>query len=69
MKTITAKFKGEDGSLGFRAGSQYKLDVECNIESIGDVSVQSTGVLNKGQTCVYSSILKFLDNWTDIKTQ
>lgn len=68
MKIITARFIGEDGSLGFRNGVLYKLELDCNTEEYGDVSVQSIGVLNKNQGCIYDSVIKFLDNWTDIKT-
>lgn len=65
MKTITAKFIGEDGSLGFRNGSKYRLQVSTSTEGI---VVKSTGVLNKGAVCVYVNVSRLLDNWTDIVT-
>lgn len=68
MKTITAKFKGEDGSMGFKNGSRYKLVVTSLTRPLKHISIQSVGVLNTGGICVYSSAIKFLENWTDINT-
>lgn len=68
METIAATFNGKDGSLGFRTGNRYKLEIECNTGEMGDVSIRSIGNLNIGQGCIYKNVIKFLENWTNINT-
>ena len=65
MRTITAKFVGEDGSLDFKNGSKYKLTVHINTHT-NEIIVKSIGVLNTGAICVYTNIYKLLDNRSEI---
>lgn len=65
MRTITAKFVGEDGSLDFKNGSKYKLTVHINTHT-KEIIVKSIGILNIGAICVYTNIYRFFDNWSEI---
>lgn len=53
----TFQFKGRDGSLGYYNGELYNLTVTVNCASITIVRDDGTG------TCVYSNIVKFMENW------
>lgn len=55
---IQARFVGQDGSLGYRHGSTYRLNVWLN--SVRDIE----GV---GLECPYSNAEAFLRNWSDIR--
>ena len=63
---ITATFKGEDGSLGFKKGEKYEINLrtKCN----GSVSIyhHRPEHLLDNQTCLYQSFRAFLLNWKDI---
>lgn len=59
---IKAKFIGEDGSLGYKYGKIYKLNIN------GFYSTTTIRILrddNQG-VCEYSSFEKFLENWTNV---
>lgn len=58
MKRFKARFIGEDGSLGYKNGEIY------NLQMIGMIIQRTDG---KG-TCTYESLSSFLKNWTDIQT-
>lgn len=72
MKTITARFIGEDRSMGFRNGEVYKLQIYNGDREGGfirtGVRVVSRGDKNRNCLCDYDNLKGFLDNWTDIKT-
>lgn len=53
----TFKFKGRDGSLGYKNGELYNLTVIFSGTPITIVRDDGTG------TCVYSNIVKFMENW------
>ncbi len=80
--TVVAKFIGDDGSLGFKHGVKYKLSVSDNLSGIvdpkfkdADIIINRLGTLKDNimtkdsgkHTCVYSNIVTFLENWTEIK--
>lgn len=63
MKKVTATFTGKNGSRGFITGNTYTL----LIHHLGDTSSLEI-VREDGQgDCEYSSIITFLNNWTDIQ--
>lgn len=64
VKLITANFDGEDGSLGYGLGKEYKLRLKCL--NSGRIRVEDLDRPNG--TCTYANMVKFLDNWTNIKT-
>lgn len=55
MKIITAKFIGKDGSLGYKNGSNYQIQILPHSNAI----MRSDG----SGKCVYSSIYSFFKNW------
>lgn len=59
MKIITATFKGKDGSMGFRTGISYQLIVIKLLKG-------RFAVYNSSKSCVYESIISFLNNWEKI---
>lgn len=54
---VKAKFKGQNGSLGFFKGAIYWLKFEANKK------VRVTPVGDSGKPCLYDSLKLFLDNW------
>lgn len=63
MKTITAKFKGKDGSLGFKKGEVYTISIDQKVK--GDISIKTTNLkkAEKAKVCKYNTIVSFLSNW------
>lgn len=53
---VTATFIGKDGSLGYKNGATYRLQIIGNTIMRGD----DTG------KCPYGSIAAFLKNWTGV---
>lgn len=53
---IEATFKGDDGSLGYRANNRYVLKVD-------DMEISRIDGTGK---CVYDSLKSFLRNWSSI---
>ena len=71
MKTmiITARFKGQDGSLGYKNGKNYKL--RLTHDNGDEISIQDTSK-NPAGNCRYSNMLTFMQNWenvTDVTAQ
>lgn len=64
MKKITATFKGDNHSLGYITGNEYKLTISQNVRQ-RTISIHRED--GTGQ-CEYSDTLLFLENWTNIKT-
>lgn len=64
MKVIQAQFKGEDGSMGFRTGKVYKLEI---VEIILPKFVTKWKVMIMNTpvniTCPYTSWDTFKQNW------
>lgn len=82
MRYITATFKGKN-SLGYEHGKTYKLRVWAGkkpgtLDALAfNLTIEHPILIARATTefgydggglCPYSSILTFLDNWTDIKT-
>ena len=81
MKIIKATFIGKDGSMGYKKGKQYLLQVWPG-EEPGVMSALSYNMFKDSQiyikrhpdpynslgTCPYKNIEAFLANWTNIKT-
>lgn len=63
MKKITAKFKGKDGSLGFKKRDIYTLSIDQKVK--GDISIKTTNLKKseKAKVCKYNTVLSFLSNW------
>jgi hypothetical protein len=57
---ISARFTGAPGSLGYQSNKRYQLTVFSG-EKIIIRRKDDTGY------CPYSSIITFLENWSDIK--
>lgn len=53
---ISAIFTGTDGSLGYVNGRTYLLTLS---QVLGNIHIEGEGV----RPCVYSSVVKFLENW------
>ena len=69
---ITATFKGQNGSLGYKTGKEYKLRVintqrNRRVNSPEPVQVEIQDMSNKASNCGYSSMITFLQNWTNVK--
>lgn len=65
---IGATFKGKDGSVGYRTGRVYLIDVLISADDPFAVmvsldSVQSSSTTIDYQTCPYSTMQAFYDNW------
>ena len=65
---IRAKFKGKDGSLGYRTGRNYTLNFGLSVpynstKSCIEISVFNNNEWDRNTTCRYSSLKKFLENW------
>lgn len=56
--TVVARFKGQQGSLGYVCGKVYILTIHNNYIKRAD----GTGV------CPYSSLEAFFENWTVVET-
>jgi hypothetical protein len=73
MKTITARYIGEDGSMGLRRGETYEMLIQrlplwsWRGSTIQIILPHPTRLFPMGVP--YRSIETFLDNWTDIKTR
>lgn len=64
QKIITAVFKGQNGSCGYHTNKEYALKIRelpnCNIH------IELAGE-NEQNVVEYSTIITFLDNWSEIK--
>lgn len=61
---IKATFKGEDGSLGYRFGESYLLKLTQPRQLYGaKIQIECIG----HEPCIYSTLNKFLDNWTHVR--
>ncbi|MEK6829064.1 MAG: hypothetical protein AABY15_02975 [Nanoarchaeota archaeon] len=58
---ITAKFKGQDGSLGYETGKPYTLKLSHS----GGYNIQIERATGGGD-CEYQSMISFLNNWDEI---
>ncbi len=66
MTKIYAKFIGEDGSLGYKNGREYILEVEATSGFKTGHTIEISRE-DGGGFCPYKNIETFLENWTDIK--
>lgn len=57
---IKAKFKGANGSLGYKNGSNYKLRFTV---SDGQITITPYNDLDTCSICRYDSLRSFLNNW------
>lgn len=55
---LTATFTGADGSLGYRTGQEYELDV--------DIDFRGRPTILRPKYCPYTSLWAFLDNWEKV---
>lgn len=65
---VTAKFKGKDGSKGYKSGKRYRLNfnvvsVYATANSRIEIDDSQVSDWDKNTTVQYSSLKKFLDNW------
>jgi hypothetical protein len=58
---ITATFRGADGSCGYHKNRQYVLDI--NTVKNNNISIVRKDTFGY---CIYSNVITFLDNWTNI---
>lgn len=63
---ITAKFKGEPGSLGFKHGEPYNLGIVFHCSGKVSITHERPGTIIGYQPCEYSNFKTFLDNWEEI---
>lgn len=68
MKTskIAAVFQGSDGSLGYRRGTLYHLNLQQEVKVHG-YSINTIFSISRKDGkgyCEYGSIHSFLDNWS-----
>lgn len=64
---IAAVFQGSDGSLGYRRGTLYHLNLQQEVNLKGNKinTVFSISRVDTGKgICNYDSIHSFLDNWS-----
>jgi hypothetical protein len=61
----TYMFKGENGSLGYRTGHYYDLDVGPYGKSSIRISPQNKSFMNES-ACVYESENSFNRNWKKV---
>jgi hypothetical protein len=78
---ITATFKGQDGSLGYKTNREYKLKLTNNNKIINSrsrvyskslltppVHIEIQDMSNRpAGNCGYGSMIAFLQNWTNVK--
>lgn len=60
---LKAKFRGADGSMGFKKGLNYNISFEQKENRVVKIDTTTKPPLE----CVYGSVYSFFDNWTDIK--
>jgi hypothetical protein len=58
MIKVIAKFKGQNGSLGFQNGQTYCFWLQTNDTGIADITI-----MYDGKKCNYSTLKSFLNNW------
>jgi hypothetical protein len=66
MITASATFTGKDGSLGFRTGQRYTIELLAVEGEKHKVELRVPG--HPEQYCPYCCIETFLCNWTNVKT-
>jgi hypothetical protein len=60
-RIITATFKGQDGSLGYKTHKEYTLSI---VEfAKGGLRIHDMSQRSPAQDCEYSSMIAFLENW------
>lgn len=66
-KIVSAVFTGENGSLGYFRGYKYTL-VITRYGGDARIKIHRDGVTEKTKKgfCIYSSIIEFLSNWSEI---
>lgn len=70
---VTATFKGQNGSLGYKTGKEYKLKVTSihrnrRVGSPPPAQVEIQDMSNRpAHNCEYGSMIAFLENWTNVK--
>ena len=65
MITITAVFKGQNGSLGYVTGKKYVLTLKQHIKSQAIWIVRQED--GHGE-CMYAHTIAFFENWTNVET-
>lgn len=65
MKYIKAKYKGLDGSLGYKTGVEYILELH-DISMIPRISNVGIKRLDNNGVCIYSTFAKFMENWENV---
>lgn len=64
---LKAKFRGTDGSMGFKKGLNYNISFERPYLGTMPNQVEILTTTKPLLKCEYSSVETFFDNWTDIK--
>lgn len=65
MIEVIARFKGANGSCGYKTGDVYKI----GFQTFSNIFTNDKGISIKplygyvGERCDYSSLKKFLENW------
>lgn len=60
---ITAEFKGENGSCGYKSGGTYSLRIKHTKGN--NITIQRR---DGSGLCEYQSMIAFMNNWTRITT-
>lgn len=67
---MIAKYQGADGSMGFRSGRVYHLDVDIILISVDSKMTLNPCIVvsdNHGHSCPYSSLDSLQRNWELIR--
>jgi len=68
INNLTATFTGADGSLGYKNGQEYNIDLFKGL--LNGTPTTFLRVLDQEMEMVaYDSIISFLSNWTNIKNK
>lgn len=67
MMVIKAKFRGQDGSLGYKNGRWYELKLHQVPSPVSSDNIEISRMDNTG-ICQYDDIYQFLNNWTNVNS-
>lgn len=60
-KQLICRFKGKNGSQGFKYGEKYIIDTCCR-QMVGQAYIHAEDK-HANKSCPYDSIESFLENW------
>ena len=68
INNLTATFTGADGSLGYKNGQEYNIDLFKGLLN-GTPTTFLKVSDQEMEMIAYDSIISFLSNWTNIKNK